>query len=140
MYVYTYIYINVIWAAFCYSLRVLNIYSARYVCYRFWALAVNIGTHLCKHSCQSMTLAQLTSKNQNSTSVYLGDRFFYFYTLHYNNFFPTACTIKSILLWYNLDMRYRLSLLSTQSAQPLLRSDNLGSSQLLISRKDTRFV
>jgi len=27
-------------------------------------------------------------------------------------------------------MRYRLSLLSTQSAQPLLRSDNLGSSQL----------
>jgi len=30
-------------AAFCYSL--LNIYSARYVCYRFWALAVNIGTH-----------------------------------------------------------------------------------------------
>jgi len=35
----------VIWAAFRYSLRVLNIYSARYVCYRFWALAVNIGTH-----------------------------------------------------------------------------------------------
>jgi len=36
-------------------------------------------------------------------------------------------------------MRYRLSLLSTQSAQPLLRSDNLGS-QLLVSRKDTRSV
>jgi len=37
-------------------------------------------------------------------------------------------------------MRYRLSLLlSTQSAQPLLRSNNLGSSQLfLVSRKDTR--
>jgi len=34
-------------------------------------------------------------------------------------------------------MRYRLSLLSTQSAQPLLRSDNLGSSQLFVSRKDT---
>jgi len=32
-------------AAFRYSLRVLNIYSARHVCYRFWALAVNIGTH-----------------------------------------------------------------------------------------------
>jgi len=31
-------------------------------------------------------------------------------------------------------MHYRLSLLSTQLAQPLLRSDNLGSSQLLISR------
>jgi len=35
-------------------------------------------------------------------------------------------------------MRYRLSLLSTQSIQPLLRSDNLGSSQLLVSRKGTR--
>jgi len=34
-------------------------------------------------------------------------------------------------------MRYRLSLLSTQ---PLLKSDNLGSSQLLVSRKDTRPV
>jgi len=34
-------------------------------------------------------------------------------------------------------MRYRLSLLSTQS---LLRSDNLDSSQLLVSRKDTRSV
>jgi len=33
-------------------------------------------------------------------------------------------------------MRYRLSLLSTQSAQPLLRSDNLSSSQLF-SRKNT---
>jgi len=32
-------------------------------------------------------------------------------------------------------MRYRLSLLSIQTAQPLLRSDNLGSSQLLVSRK-----
>jgi len=37
-------------------------------------------------------------------------------------------------------MRSRLSLLSTQSAQPLLRSHNLGSSQLLVSRKDTRSV
>jgi len=36
-------------------------------------------------------------------------------------------------------MRYRLSL-STQSAQPLLRSDNYSSCQLLISRKDTRSV
>jgi len=35
-------------------------------------------------------------------------------------------------------MRYRLSLLLTQSAQSLLRSDNLGSSQLLVLRKDTR--
>jgi len=34
-------------------------------------------------------------------------------------------------------MHYQLSLLSTQSAQPLLRSDNLGSPQLLVSRKDT---
>jgi len=33
-----------------------------------------------------------------------------------------------------------LSLLSTQSAQSLLRSDNLGWSQLLVSRKDTRSV
>jgi len=30
-----------------------------------------------------------------------------------------------------------LSLLSTQSAQTLLRSDNLGLSQLLVLRKDT---
>jgi len=37
-------------------------------------------------------------------------------------------------------MLYRLSLLSIQSAQPLLRSDNLGSSQLSVSRKDTRSV
>jgi len=37
-------------------------------------------------------------------------------------------------------MRYRLSLLSTQSAQPLLRFDNLGLFQLLVSRKDTRSV
>jgi len=37
-------------------------------------------------------------------------------------------------------MRYRLSLLSTQSAQPLFRSNNLGLSQLLISCKDTRSV
>jgi len=37
-------------------------------------------------------------------------------------------------------MRYRLSLLSTQSTQPLLRS-NLGLSQsLLVLRKDTRSV
>jgi len=35
-------------------------------------------------------------------------------------------------------MRYRL--LSTQSAQPLLRSDNLDSSQFLVSRKDTRSI
>jgi len=33
-----------------------------------------------------------------------------------------------------------LSLLSTQSAQPLLRTANLGSSQLLVSRKDTQSV
>jgi len=39
-----------------------------------------------------------------------------------------------------LGMRYRLSLLSTQSTQPLLRSDNLGSCQLLVSRKDRRSV
>jgi len=64
-----------------------------------------------------------------------------FYTLYNNNFFHTARTVKmSIFLWYNLDMRYRLSLLSIQSVQPLLRSDNLGSSQLLVSRKDTRSV
>jgi len=37
-------------------------------------------------------------------------------------------------------MRYRLSLLSTQLVQPLLRSDNLCSFQLLISRKGTRSV
>jgi len=37
-------------------------------------------------------------------------------------------------------MRYRLSFLSTQSDQPLLRSDNFDSSQLLVSRKDTRSV
>jgi len=36
-----------------------------------------------------------------------------------------------------LGMRYRVSLLSTQSAQPLLRSDNLDSSQFLVSCKDT---
>jgi len=92
--------------------------------------------------CQSMTLAHLTSKNRNSTYVHIsGDRFFYFYTLHYYKFFPTARIVKiSILLLYNLGMRYRLSLLSIQSAQPLLRSDNLGLSQFLVSRKDTRSV
>jgi len=37
-------------------------------------------------------------------------------------------------------MRYRLNLLSTQSVQPLLTSNNLGSSQLLVSRKNTRSV
>jgi len=83
---------------------------------------VNIGTHLCKHCCQSMTLAHLTSKNRNSISIFrihLRDRFFYFFTLHCNNFSFTAYTVKiSILLLYNLSMRYRLSLLSTQSAQP----------------------
>jgi len=47
---------------------------------------------------------------------------------------------KHIFMIYNLSMRYRLSLLSTQSAQPLFRSDNLSSSQLLVSRKDTRSV
>jgi len=46
----------------------------------------------------------------------------------------------SIFLWCNLGMCYRLSLLSTQSAQPLFRSNNLGSYQLLVSRKDTRSV
>jgi len=39
-----------------------------------------------------------------------------------------------------LGILYRLSLLSTPSAQPLLRSDNLGSSQLSVLRKDTRSV
>jgi len=102
---------------------------------------MSIGTQPCKHCCQSM-LAHLTSENRNSTYVYLGDRFFDFYTLHYINFFfPTARTVKiSILLLYNLGMHYRLSLLSTQSAQPLLRSDNLDSSQFLVSRKDTPSV
>jgi len=61
-------YINVIWAAFRYSLRVFNICRTRYVCYRFWTLAVSIGTQPCKHCCQSMTLAHPTSKNRNSTS------------------------------------------------------------------------
>jgi len=69
-------YINVIWAAFCYSLRVFNIYSARYVCYRFWALAASIRTQPCKH-CQSMTLAYL--KIERVQYVHPGDRFFYFY-------------------------------------------------------------
>jgi len=101
-------YINVIWAVFCHLLQIFNIYSARYVCYRFWALAASIGTQPCKHCCQSMTLVHLTSKIQNSTYVHPGDGFFYFYTLHYNNFFLAACTVKtSILLLYNLDMRYR---------------------------------
>jgi len=36
-------------------------------------------------------------------------------------------------------MRYRLSLLSIQSAQPLLRSDNLGSSHFW-PHKDTQSV
>jgi len=58
-----------------------------------------------------------------------------FYTLHYNNFFHTTHTVKiSIFFSYNLGMLYRLSLLSTQSAQPLLRSDNLGSSLNFRSR------
>jgi len=47
-------YINVIWPAFRYSLRVFNIYSTRYVCYTFWALAKSIGTQTCKYCCQSM--------------------------------------------------------------------------------------
>jgi len=34
-------------------------------------------------------------------------------------------------------MRYRLSLLSIQSVQSLFKSNNLGSSQLLVSRKAT---
>jgi len=33
------------WVAFRYSLWVFDIYSARYVCYTFWALAANIGTY-----------------------------------------------------------------------------------------------
>jgi len=37
-------------------------------------------------------------------------------------------------------MRYRLSLLLTQSVQPLLNSDNLGPSQLLVPRKGTQSV
>jgi len=114
-----------------------SISTVRVTCYR-WALAVS---EPCKHCCQSMTLAHLTSKNRNSTYISDEDRFFYFYILHYNNFFPIARTVKiSILLSYNLGMRYRLSLLSTRSVQPLLRSDNLGSSQLLILHKDTRSV
>jgi len=32
------------------------------------------------------------------------------------------------MIMTNLGIRYRLGLLSTQSTQPLLRSDNLGSS------------
>jgi len=36
-------------AAFRYSLSVLKIYSARYVCYRFSVLAVNIGTQPEQH-------------------------------------------------------------------------------------------
>jgi len=71
-------YISVIWAAFCYSLRAFNICRARYVCYRFWALTVSIGTQSCKHCCQSMTLAHLTSKNRNSTYVCPGDWFLHF--------------------------------------------------------------
>jgi len=39
-----------------------------------------------------------------------------------------------------LGIGYRLSLLSTQSAQSLLISDNLGLSQLLVSRKDTQSI
>jgi len=31
---------------------------------------VSIGTQPCKHCCQSMTLAHLTSKNRNSTYVH----------------------------------------------------------------------
>jgi len=47
--------------------------------------------------------ACLTSKNWNNTYVHPGDRFFDFYTLHYNNFFPTVRTVKiNILLLYNL--------------------------------------
>jgi len=42
-------YINVIWAVFRYSLRVFNTCRARYVCYRFWALAASIGTQFCNH-------------------------------------------------------------------------------------------
>jgi len=129
-------YINVIWATFRYSLRVFNIYSVHYVCYRFWALAVSIGTP-CKHCCQSMTLALLTSKNRNST--YIPEINFFISALYIIITFFLQRTVKiSIFLLYNLDMRYRLNLLSTQSVQPLLRSDNLGSSQLLVSRKDTR--
>jgi len=76
-----------------------------------------------------MTLAYLKFETRH-TYIHEID-FFYFYTLHYNNFFHIARTVKmSIFLRYNLCMCYRLSLLSTQSAQPLLRSDNLGSSQL----------
>jgi len=134
-------YINVIWTAFCYSLQVFNIYSARYVCYRFWALAVSIGTQPCKHCCQSMTLAHLTSKNRNSTSVHIPEIDFFISTLYIIITFPTAHAVKiSILSLYNLGVCYRLSLLSTQSVQPLLRSDNRGLSQLLVSRKDTRSI
>jgi len=71
-------YINVIWAVFRYSLWVFNICRVRYVCYRFWALAVSIGTQPYKHCCQSMTLAHLMSKNRN---CHPGDKFFNF--LHF---------------------------------------------------------
>jgi len=97
-------YINVIWVAFRYLLRVFNICRMRYVCYRFWALAVSIGTQLCKHCCQSR-LAHLMSKNRNSIS-----RRSIFLFLH----FTFTRTVKiNILLLYNLGMRYRLNLLWT---------------------------
>jgi len=63
-------YINIIWAAIHYSLRV-------FIIYRCALRMVNIETHS-KHCCQSMTLAHLTSKNRNSTFVHPGDRFFDF--------------------------------------------------------------
>jgi len=63
---------------------------------------------------QSMTLAHLTIETVH-TYIHPEDPFFYFYTLHYNNFFLTSRTVKiSILLSYNLGMRYQLSLLSTR--------------------------
>jgi len=78
-----------------------------------------------------MTLAHLTFKIRNSIYVHPGDGFFDFFTLCIIiTFFlqHVSCTVKtSIFLLYNLGMRYRLSLLSIQSAQSLLRSDNLGS-------------
>jgi len=80
-------YINVIWAAFRYSLRRFNIVRVTYAIgfeHLQWVSERNLV------SCQSMTLMHLTSKNRNGTYVHPGDRFFDFYTSHYNNFFRTA--------------------------------------------------
>jgi len=62
-------YINDIWVAF----RSLRVFICRaHVCYRFWALAVSIGTQPCKHCCQSMTLAYLTSLRSDNLGSTFG--------------------------------------------------------------------